>query len=204
MAPIRCCFDQTAVWHSDAARGPSTPSFDHLVGAAQQRDSEHDAERPGGLDIDNQLKFHRLLDGQIAGLGSLENFSGVDADLSICIGKNGSIAHQATGHWKISPLIHRRYGVAGGEGGDMISSAVEKRLALDEQCSGALSDESCECIVDVAVVACIEDKNLLPPSARSGLQVAPHFLAISLKASARFGESLILRIPWSVKLASKM
>src|SRR5262249_51053675 len=25
MAPIRCCFDQTAVWHSDAARGPSTP-----------------------------------------------------------------------------------------------------------------------------------------------------------------------------------
>src|SRR5215475_13887342 len=33
MAPIRCCFDQTAVWHSDAARGPSTPSFDHLVGA---------------------------------------------------------------------------------------------------------------------------------------------------------------------------
>src|SRR5262249_34134884 len=22
----------TAVWHSDAARGPSTPSFDHLVG----------------------------------------------------------------------------------------------------------------------------------------------------------------------------
>src|SRR5215831_3890109 len=27
MAPIRCCCDQTAVWHSDAARGPSTPSF---------------------------------------------------------------------------------------------------------------------------------------------------------------------------------
>ena len=37
MAPIRCCFDQTAVWHSDAARGPSTPSFDHLVGAGEQR-----------------------------------------------------------------------------------------------------------------------------------------------------------------------
>src|SRR5262245_6176350 len=30
MAPIRCCFDQTAVWHSDAARGPSTPSLDYL------------------------------------------------------------------------------------------------------------------------------------------------------------------------------
>src|SRR5262245_18787717 len=38
MAPIRCCFDQTAVWHSDAARGPSTPSFDHLVGALEPVD----------------------------------------------------------------------------------------------------------------------------------------------------------------------
>src|SRR6516225_6941897 len=37
MAPIRCCFDQTAVWHSDAARGPSTPSFNHLVGEREQR-----------------------------------------------------------------------------------------------------------------------------------------------------------------------
>ena len=26
--------DQSAFWHSDAARGPSAPSFDHLVGAA--------------------------------------------------------------------------------------------------------------------------------------------------------------------------
>src|SRR5262249_43940461 len=40
MAPIRCCFDQTAVWHSDAARGPSTPSFDHLVGAGERRSIE--------------------------------------------------------------------------------------------------------------------------------------------------------------------
>src|SRR5215831_6184231 len=36
MAPIRCCFDQTAVWHSDAAKGPSTPSFNDLVGTAEQ------------------------------------------------------------------------------------------------------------------------------------------------------------------------
>src|SRR5262245_43860178 len=36
MAPIRCRFDQTAVWHSDAARGPSTPSFNYLVGDGKQ------------------------------------------------------------------------------------------------------------------------------------------------------------------------
>ena len=32
----------------------------------------------------------------------------------------------------------------------------------------------------------------------------PHFFAISLKASVRFGESRTLRIPWSVKVASMM
>ena len=28
--------DPTSTWHLDAARGPSTPSFDHLVGKAEQ------------------------------------------------------------------------------------------------------------------------------------------------------------------------
>src|SRR6516162_3292977 len=33
----------TAVWHSDAARGPSTPSFDHLVGAREQAGRQFEA-----------------------------------------------------------------------------------------------------------------------------------------------------------------
>src|SRR5262249_57859306 len=55
MAPIRCCCDQTAVWHSDAARGPSTPSFDHLVGEREQRGRHVDGKRLGGLSLD--LRF---------------------------------------------------------------------------------------------------------------------------------------------------
>src|SRR5262245_49136740 len=43
-----------------------------------------------------------------------------------------------------------------------------------------------------------------PSVQKVSLTVAPHFFAISLKASVRFGESLTLRIPWSVKLASMM
>jgi hypothetical protein len=41
-----------------------------------------------------------------------------------------------------------------------------------------------------------------PSVQKASLTVAPHFFAISLKASVRFGESLTLRIPWSVKRAS--
>src|SRR6516225_2277612 len=39
----------TAVWHSDAARGPSTPSFDHLVGAGKNGRRNVEAKSLGGL-----------------------------------------------------------------------------------------------------------------------------------------------------------
>src|SRR5262249_37782460 len=47
----------TAVWHSDAARGPSTPSFDHLLGGREQCGGY---SRPGRLavpEIDADLLF---------------------------------------------------------------------------------------------------------------------------------------------------
>ena len=47
--------------------------FDHLIGALQERLRDGEAERLGGLEIDDQLEFRRWLDRQIAGLGALEN-----------------------------------------------------------------------------------------------------------------------------------
>jgi hypothetical protein len=40
-------------------------SFDHFVGARQQRRRHGDAERPGGLEVDDQLNLGWLLDRQI-------------------------------------------------------------------------------------------------------------------------------------------
>src|SRR5215813_3969074 len=86
MAPIRCCFDQTAVWHSDAARGPSTPSLDHLVGTGEQRRRNFQIKRPSSLKIDNELEFGRLHDRQIGGLGALEDASDIVAHLPLSRG----------------------------------------------------------------------------------------------------------------------
>src|SRR6516164_9542503 len=46
-----------AVWHSDAARGPSTPSFDHLVGALLQKPWHLQPERLRGLEIYDEVKL---------------------------------------------------------------------------------------------------------------------------------------------------
>src|SRR2546426_6694985 len=48
-------------------------SLDDLVGPDQQRLGNRQAERPGGLEVDDQLELGRLLDGEIGRLGAFEN-----------------------------------------------------------------------------------------------------------------------------------
>ena len=50
-------------------------SFDHLVGAGQQRRRHLDAERLRGGQIDNQLELGRLLDRKVGGLRPPQNLS---------------------------------------------------------------------------------------------------------------------------------
>ena len=46
-------------------------SFNHLVGDDQERQRNVDAERLGGLEVDDQLEFRRLLTGKSAGFSPL-------------------------------------------------------------------------------------------------------------------------------------
>ena len=66
--------------------------FDHSVGATEQRERESDAERLGGLEVYVQLDFCGLLDRQIGWFFAFENSAGVDADLTVRIGKTASVA----------------------------------------------------------------------------------------------------------------
>jgi hypothetical protein len=61
MAPRPLVIRFPAFWHSDAARGPSTPSFDDLVGAGEQRWLHFEAEHLGGSQVDDEIEFGRLL-----------------------------------------------------------------------------------------------------------------------------------------------
>ena len=54
--------------------GHSRGLLDHLVGAREDRWRDRQTERLGGLQIDDELEFGWLLDGQVGRLGTFENF----------------------------------------------------------------------------------------------------------------------------------
>ena len=62
-----------------AARGPSTSSLDHLVGAGEQRRRHIKAERSRGLKIDDEFELGGLHDRQVGRLGAFEDLTGIDA-----------------------------------------------------------------------------------------------------------------------------
>jgi len=67
-------------------------SFDHLVGAAEQRKRHRQTESIRGLEIDDQLDFRGLHDRQLGGLLALENPACVDTGQAVVIRKIASVA----------------------------------------------------------------------------------------------------------------
>jgi hypothetical protein len=57
--------------------------LDHRVGAREERRRHGEAERPGGLQVDDDIEFGRLQHRQVGGLGALEDSTGVGADLTM-------------------------------------------------------------------------------------------------------------------------
>ena len=66
--------------------------FDHLVSAAEQWQRDRDAERPRGLEVDDQLDLRRLLDRQIGWLFAFKNATGINPDLSVGVGDTAAVA----------------------------------------------------------------------------------------------------------------
>src|SRR5262245_66344669 len=55
-------------------------SLENLVGTAGQRQRNGDAERTGGLQVDEHLDFGGLLHRQIGRLAAFKNSPGIDSD----------------------------------------------------------------------------------------------------------------------------
>ena len=71
--------------------------LDHLVGAAEQRQREGEAERLGGLEIDNELDFCKQLDRQVGGLLPVENAPAIYANKALSFGKARTVSDKTAG-----------------------------------------------------------------------------------------------------------
>src|SRR6266581_4804367 len=58
---------------SASQKCPAAISPDDLIRPREQRLRDRQPERLCGLEVDDQLEFPGLLDGQVSGLGTLEN-----------------------------------------------------------------------------------------------------------------------------------
>src|ERR1700738_324172 len=83
--------------HRSKRRARLQRLFDHLIGEQLDRVGHLDVERPGRLQVDDELEFGGLQDRQVSGLRAFEDLTGVDADLTIHVENIGPIAHQPTG-----------------------------------------------------------------------------------------------------------
>src|SRR6476660_3856492 len=113
--------DQPAHWHLDAARGPSTPSLDHLVGAGEQRGRHVEAARLRSLEVDRQLVLGWGLHRQIGWLFASENAVDIAGRLPILVDNVWSIRHQPSPGGEQSQWIHCRQPVPSSEFNDQLT-----------------------------------------------------------------------------------
>src|SRR6266545_5058554 len=191
--------------------------LEHLVGAAEQRERHGEAQRPGGLEVDEQLDLGRLLHRQVGRLVALENPAAVDTDLTVRVRQTAAIAHQAAGGGKLAVLEDRGHRVADRQCGELLAPAIEQSIIADRQRACPQSGQGCEDRIEVAFGARLQDMGLQPDRAgrrlqlsRLGLGIGPvgltrsaMVLAVgtsSCSSSKRFGPSSTVRSLTPVRL----
>src|SRR5437763_14407750 len=133
---------------------------DHLVGEGEQLVWNREAERPGSLEVDDQLVFGRLHHWEIGWLSALKDFAGVDTSLAKRIRNIGSIADQAASCGPVTQIVDRGYRVAVGQRVDKVAARGEERIGRHDKCVDLLLGNSGEARVDFAVATGIDDKDM--------------------------------------------
>src|SRR5262245_48833902 len=117
---------------------PCGSLFDHLVGAGDERRRNFEAERPGSLQVDDELELGGLQNGEVRRFLSLKDAPRIDADLAVPLRIARSVAHQSAGFGKLAECIDRGYPVTDRQRGQLYATVGEKHVGADQKRIGPL------------------------------------------------------------------
>src|SRR5262249_42108930 len=111
---------------------------------------DREAERLGGLEVDDQLECRWLLDWEIRGFRTSENLvdvsrGGPDGSRSI-----GTVRHQGTGIYELRGPAGGRQPVVGGKGEQLRAPLIQRRARADVDGIGAPAHHLRKVLIDVA------------------------------------------------------
>src|SRR5215475_9281619 len=164
-------------------------SFDHLVGAGEQRWRHTEAEYPCRRVIDDKLELGGLHDRQVCRFRTLEDTTGIDTDLTIRIRQAGSVAYQAADFGIFTRPIRGRERVARSQEDQLDTSADKKGATADENRVGSVVRKCCEGCIDVRAGADIKGLDLQSHGARSRVHISQYGLGVGVRRMDEHGDA---------------
>src|SRR5262245_19749671 len=127
--------------------------FDHLVGGGEEGPWHVEAERLGGLHIDDEFVLGRCLNGKVGRLLAFEDAVNVTCCAYVGINGRRPVGEQAATLGEIAERIDRRQLVSSRQRDDEVSMHCRGGTSRNDKTSFLEAGEVCNCILDIILSA---------------------------------------------------